>query len=280
MSKFVRGLVIVLAVGMMAFAGYQLGNIAYDYIADDAVYEELRADADSPEDPNDTTPVTNEDEEGGAADVQDADGELVNPDAQFSVANYLKRLFGKAKPKAIPISGNQTSSSLKKAQTRKINFKKLKKKNKQIVAWLTIPNTKIDYPITKAKNNSYYLKRNALKKKSSAGSIFLDAKANASFNGQDSPVYGHHMRDKSMFGSLGDLRRSKFRKKHQYVYVYTAKDTKKYKISSQFITKKKKLAPNKSKTKVVTLVTCEYTSKNAHYVVRAKLQTTKKPGKK
>jgi hypothetical protein len=268
MSKFVRGLVIAVAVGVMAFAGYQLANIVYDYAQDDAVYEDLRAIADSPEEPEDVA----------AESVSET--ELVNPDVRFSLATYLRSLFGRSKPKAIPLSGRQTANSLKKSQTRKVNFKKLQKKNKQIVAWITIPNTKVDYPVTKGKNNSYYLHRNALRKKSFAGSIFLDAKARANFEGQDSPVYGHHMRNNSMFGSLSDLRNKKYRKNHQYIYVYTPKTTKKYKINSQFITNKKKLSPNKAKTKVVTLVTCEYTSKNAHYVVRAKLQNSKKPGAK
>jgi hypothetical protein len=269
MSKPVRGLVIVLAVGIMAFAGFQLANIAYDYMKDDADYESLREIADSPEEP-DT----------GEADTAATGTETVNIDAKFNLISYLKRLFGKTRPKAIPISGSQTKASLKKAQKRKVNFKKLKKKNKQIIGWLTIPNTKIDYPVTKAKNNSYYLKRNALKKISSSGSLFLDAKANAAFNGQDSPVYGHHMRDKSMFGSLGNLRKKKYRNKHRFFYVYTPAATKKYKISSQFITNKKRLKAYKGKRRALTLVTCEYTSKNAHYVVRAQLQTSKKPGRK
>ncbi|MDR1775201.1 MAG: class B sortase [Actinomycetes bacterium] len=271
MSKFVRGLVLVIAIGVMAFAGYQLGNIAYDYVKDEAEYEELRAIADSPEDATD---------EATDGDTDVAEDQTVNPDAEFSLSTYLRALLGKAKPGGLATSGNQSSSSLAKAQKRKINFKKLQKKNKEIIAWIYIPNTRIDYPVTRHSNNKYYLKRNAVKKKSSAGSIFLDSKAKKDLSGLDSPIYGHHMRNKSMFGSLNSFRTSKFRKKHQYVYVYTPKATKKYKVSTQFTTKKKKLSAYKGKVRVVTLVTCEYTAKNAHYVLRAKLVSSKKPGKK
>jgi len=244
----------------MVFAGYQLGNIVYDYANASEANDELAAIAGSPEEPDET--------------------ELVTPEAQNKLTNYAKKLFGKAAPSGIAVSGNQTSASLAKAQKRKINFKALKKKNKQIIAWISIPNMGIDYAVTKASNNSYYLKNNALKKKSSSGSIFMDSKARADFEGMDSPIYGHHMRDKSMFGSLPNFRKASFRKKHQYIYVYTPNATKKYKVSSQFITNKKKLEPNTSGTKLLTLVTCEYTSKNAHYVVCAKLVSSKAPGAK
>jgi len=262
MSKVVRGFVMCIALGVMVFAGYQLANIVYNYASANEDNDVIAAIADSP--------ITEELDE----------TEFVDPNVQNKLTAYAKKLFGKAAPGRMPITGNQTKASLAKAQQRRINFPALKKKNKQIIAWIYVPNMGIDYAVTKASDNKYYLKRNALKKPSSAGAIFMDAKARADFEGMDSPVYGHHMRDKSMFGSLPKFRNASFRKKHQYIYVYTPQSTKKYKLSSQFITNQKQLAPNTSSTKILTLVTCEYTSANAHYVVRAKLVSSKAPGAK
>jgi sortase B len=180
----------------------------------------------------------------------------------------------------MPTGGKQTKTSITNAQKRKINFTALKKKNKDIVAWISIPNTPIDYAVLKTGNNSYYLKRNAIKKPSSSGAIFLDSAAKADFSSKDSIVYGHRMKDRTMFGSLISYKNSKHRKSHQYVFVYTPKATKKYRVSECFRTSSKKLTPKNAKVRTLSLVTCDDAKGKVHYIVRAKLVSSKKPGKK
>jgi hypothetical protein len=262
MSKATRIFVVIASIGAMIFAGYQLGTIAYGYLDADRTSEEIRDIADSP-----------------IEDDAGTEGELETIDAQFDIANYTRKLFGRAAPAKFPTSGNQTKSSIAKAQRRKINFKALKKVNKQIVAWVYIPNTNIEYAITKANNNSYYLKRDVRKRKSSSGSIFLDSKARADFEGLDAPIYGHHMKDGSMFGSMKNFKSKSYLKKHQTIFIYTPKTTKKYTIMNQFGTNSTKIAANKSKRKILTLVTCDY-GRNKHHIVRAVLVSSKKPGRK
>lgn len=87
----------------------------------------------------------------------------------------------------------------------KINFEELKKKNNDVVAWIKVNNTKIEYPVVKAKDNSYYLNHNFDKSYNVAGWIFADYRNE--FNGTEKNiiVYGHNRRDGSMFGSLKNI---------------------------------------------------------------------------
>ena len=87
----------------------------------------------------------------------------------------------------------------------KINFEELKQKNSDTVAWLKIENTNIEFPIVQANNNSYYLTHNFDKKYNVAGWIFADYKNKLDGTDRNIVVYGHNMRNNSMFGSLKDV---------------------------------------------------------------------------
>ena len=280
MSKFTRVVIILIALSIMTFAGVQLGSYFYDRMEDSAVNDELSALANSPITAEDEAAMSNygTDDESGDDDDEDVLYQREDPDMGSKLSNYTRKLFGKAAPGQMPTSGNQTKKTLQKAQTRRINFAALKKRNKQIVAWINIPNTGIDYAVVKGTNNTQYLTMNAVRKRSSGGSIFLDSAAKADFNNSDSIVYGHQMKDKSMFGSLNRYRNSNYKKKHQYIYIYTPSATRKYKVSSTFGTTSTTLQPDRGKTQSLTLVTCN--GKSAHYAVRAQLVSSKKPGAK
>ena len=262
MSKVVRIVAIITVLAVAAFVGVQLGTYFFERVESNAANDELAAIADSPF-------VT-----------EDEDYTLEELEARNKLAAYAQKLFGKAAPSRAPISGNQTKLSLEQAQKRRINFPALKKRNNQIVAWISIPNMPVDYAVVKGNDNSYYLNRDALRNKSTSGAIFLDSKLNSSFDNLDSIVYGHDMYDGSMFGSLVKYRTKSFQDKHQYIFVYTPNATKKYQVRSQFKTTSSELKPDNSKTKTLTLVTCVNSERNAHYVVRAKLVSSKKPGVK
>lgn len=74
--------------------------------------------------------------------------------------------------------------------------------NNDIVGWLTIPNTKIDYPFVIAKDNDFYLRRNIYKNQAGAGSIFMDYRCDRDFTDFNTVIYGHEMKNRSMFGDL------------------------------------------------------------------------------
>lgn len=86
----------------------------------------------------------------------------------------------------------------------KIDFDALEEQNDETVAWIKVNNTNVEYPIVKAKNNSFYLNHSFDKSYNSAGWIFADYRNNFDGTDKNIVVYGHNRRDGSMFASLKD----------------------------------------------------------------------------
>ena len=84
----------------------------------------------------------------------------------------------------------------------RLQFNNLLEINPDIVGWIEVEETNINYPILQADNNDYYLNRNYLKEESRAGSIFLDYRNDIEESNKNSVIYGHRMKDGSMFGQL------------------------------------------------------------------------------
>ena len=101
----------------------------------------------------------------------------------------------------------------------KIDWEYLKSINEDIIAWIEIEGTQINYPILKDNGNLYYLKHNYLKKYNSNGSIFtLDKQP---FEDYETLLYGHNMRNDTMFSLLGNYLDKDFLFAHQKINIYT-----------------------------------------------------------
>ena len=74
--------------------------------------------------------------------------------------------------------------------------------NPDVVGWLTIPRTNIDYPFVYSEDNEFYLSRNIYKQQALAGSIFLDSRCSKDFTDLNTVIYGHNMKNRSMFGHI------------------------------------------------------------------------------
>ena len=74
-----------------------------------------------------------------------------------------------------------------------------------MVAWLTIDGTDIDYPVMQGENNTRYLNTDPFGEYSLSGSIFLDSRCSPDFSYEYSVIYGHHMDYGKMFGALDDF---------------------------------------------------------------------------
>jgi sortase B len=96
------------------------------------------------------------------------------------------------------------------------SFKELQAINPEVIAWLTVFGTNIDYPITQGKDNIKYVNTNAEGKSSLVGSIFLDSENNADFCDFNNILYGHHMEKKAMFGEIGDFAEKTVFETHRY----------------------------------------------------------------
>lgn len=82
-----------------------------------------------------------------------------------------------------------------------IAYAKLKELNEDYVEWLYIPGTTISYPIVNGPDNSFYMNHNFLKEESKLGSIFIDCNVHE-FKGKNTIIYGHYMKDGSVFADL------------------------------------------------------------------------------
>lgn len=184
----------------------------------------------------------------------------------------------------------------------KIDLTKLYKLNNDLVGWIKIDNTSINYPIMQSKNNpNYYLKRDFYKKYSTYGTPFLSEQCDI-YKSDNNIVYGHNMKNKKMFGELENYKKEIYCNEHQIIELTTLEKISKYQIFvvlkttaynnssfkyydyidfqneedyKNFINKCKELSfykTNKTpeyKNRLLTLSTCEYSNENGRLVIVA-----------
>lgn len=102
-----------------------------------------------------------------------------------------------------------------------VDFDYLKSINPDIVGWIVMEGTQVNYPIVQGNNNSYYLNHSYDKKWSSFGSIFMDYSSSSDFSDKNTFIYGHHTRNGSMFGEIKKYMNINFYNEHPSFYLYT-----------------------------------------------------------
>lgn len=122
-----------------------------------------------------------------------------------------------------------------------IDFLKLKKENPDLVAWIKIPGTRIDYPVVQGKDNEEYLHKTFTGVRNNSGTIFLDCQCAGDFSSDNNILYGHHMRNGSMFADLLKLRDADFLKKHNIIYLYLPDKTLHLKVIAGYAAKAEKI---------------------------------------
>lgn len=184
--------------------------------------------------------------------------------------------------------------------------KELKTENEDIRAWIKIDDTNINYPVVQATDNDYYLYRNYKKENSNYGSIFIDKNSNIEDVNSNIIMYGHNMKDGSMFKDLLKYTDEEYYNKHKYIEFVTDKTTGKFEIIASF---KSRIFYKKEENvfryynctnfsneedynyyinnckkisfydtglsasygeQIITLITCEYSTENGRMVVVAK----------
>ena len=118
----------------------------------------------------------------------------------------------------------------------KVDFQTLKEKNSDTVGFLKVNGTNIEYTVVKGTNNSYYLKHNFNKESNSAGWIFADYKNKVDGTDKNLVIYGHNMRDDSMFGSLKNILNDDWHieEENKYVTFITENDNSIYEVFSVY----------------------------------------------
>jgi len=94
-----------------------------------------------------------------------------------------------------------------------------------VVGWLTIPGTHIDYPFVQGNNNDDYLHMDLDQNWSQAGTIFMDYRNSKDFSDFNTIIFGHHMRNGSMFGALQSFNDQDFFDTHMTGVIFLSNQT-------------------------------------------------------
>jgi len=189
-------------------------------------------------------------------------------------------------------------SSVDQLQQHKDRFESLHEINADIVGWISIADTSIDYPVVQHSDNDYYLDHNIEQKRSSRGAIFMDYRNEHALVDTHTVIYGHHMKDDSMFGELSKYKDENYYKEHAIITLDTLEQPTRWQIFSVYV-----YSPDHqffqyefeteqqysdylneivessmystdievtSKDQLLSLVTCTYEVSDARFIVHAK----------
>lgn len=138
---------------------------------------------------------------------------------------------------ATPSQVSSESSESSDSVENPIDFASLKKKNKDVYAWITVPGTKVNYAVCRhPKNNAYYLTHNSDGDADDAGAVFSELYNTKTFKDPVTMLYGHYGFGGAMFTSLHDFEDAGFFKQHAEFYIYTPGHIYTYKIVSAYRT--------------------------------------------
>lgn len=118
-----------------------------------------------------------------------------------------------------------------------IDFSALQEKYPDIYAWVYVPGTLVNYPILQSGEDvdtDYYLEHNLDGTAGLPGCIYTQKVNSKDFTDRDTIVYGHNMRNDTMFGSLHNYEDETFFNEHPYIYIYTPKQNLVYQIFAAY----------------------------------------------
>lgn len=120
---------------------------------------------------------------------------------------------------------------------KKIDFSALQKENPDIYSWITIPGTPIDYPVVQnADELDYYLMHNLNGSYGYPGCIYTQYINATDWKDNNTVIYGHNMKDGSMFTALHHYQDKEFFEENPYVYIYSPKEIMVYRIFAAYET--------------------------------------------
>ena len=193
----------------------------------------------------------------------------------------------------------QTWTSQSQETELALDFDQLKQINSDFVAWLGQAGDDINYPLVQGRDNEYYLNYLFSLKRNKMGSIFMDYRNQPDFSDRNTIIYGHNMRDGSMFSSLSYYQNPNYILQKPHIYLFTSEHT--YRIEFfaglvvdgsyesvrfdfeddqdflSYIQTLKAASSFKSSLeinaldRIVSLVTCSYEYDNARYALYGRL---------
>lgn len=225
-------------------------------------------------------------------------------------ASYLTNYFlcGKKQESIIEKSRTAWHNAVSAENDTESAVEIMTESNSDFKGWITVPGTKIDNPFFQSSDNEFYLTHNQDKQKSTYGALFLDCSNTLTAQKRDKNlvIYGHHMKNGSMFANLTKYKSLSFYKQNPIVRFSTVYGESTYKIYAAFVLNASKADDNgyvyniyrnkysdeedfdswysEAKKRsiintgvdvsygdnIITLVTCDYDFENARFVVMAR----------
>ena len=195
----------------------------------------------------------------------------------------------------------EMTRQLCRAWMAEVDHEALAAMNGDYACWLYAPGTQIDYPVVHGEDNSRYLSTLFNGEKNASGTLFIDYRNLADFADPNTLIYGHHMRNDSMFGQINDYQEQAFYAAHPYMLVMSGKEIAVIEVLAGYMTSSSdhcydiaisdeedmeafvETARGKSdftsgvevsgSDRLVTLSTCAYAFENARYIVIGRLAT-------
>lgn len=183
------------------------------------------------------------------------------------------------------------------------NFDSLKKLNEDIVAWILAEGRAIDYPIVQGNDNDYYMRRLINHESNKLGTIFMDYRSRPDFSDTNTLIYGHNIKDGSMFALLTEYKDQEYYNSFPDMVLYTPEgdynieffagiiadgnyEFVRYEFDDdmdflEYIKSLKEESTFSSDTRVepgdhiISLLTCSYEYNNARYALFGKLNPLK-----
>lgn len=109
-------------------------------------------------------------------------------------------------------------------------YENLLKINPQILGWIAIPGTQLSFPLLQGEDNNFYLHHDIYGQESRYGAIFADYKADLYGEESNIIIYGHHMRNGSMFGSLEEYVSKSYYEEHPSFFLFLPEEEREYEI--------------------------------------------------
>jgi sortase B len=151
-----------------------------------------------------------------------------------------KQTYRQVEDIAFPQDGGKTedagSGDADAGQADDFDYLALLAENADCIGWLTIPDTDISYPVVQGSDNEYYLKHDFYGKDASCGSLFLDCRNDASRDQEHLIIYGHQMKDGSMFKQLNGYKNEDFYEEHKELTLYLGTARYRYEVAAVYVT--------------------------------------------
>lgn len=203
--------------------------------------------------------------------------------------------FVNTDPSATPAPSDEEEYDHSDIVWPEVDFEALKAVNEDIVGWIYIEGTPINYPVVRGDDNNYYLKRLYDGTPNGSGSIFMDFRNEPNFVDKNNILYGHSMNNGSMFTAIKKYKHQTYYDEHPYALLMTPEKNYKVEFFTGYVANVEQdaweyyfdsdekfeqwLISSKSKSnfannvepnvndEILTLSTCTYEFDNARYVL-------------